>query len=302
MATPRDHGELVPLPDGRRLQVWHGGDPLGPVTFFLPGCPDSRLAAEPGAPAAAAAGVHLVAVNRPGYGRSDRHASDHLSVADDVAAVADHLGADRYTVLGMSLGGGYALACGARSPDRVEAVAAVATPGPLPDLDEPWHRDDLADEQKAFLARLAACTVEEAMELMRPEFEDYVARVAPEDPDDAAVAARFLGGLPPLDAELVAVRPASSVAQQTREALGCHDGYLRDAAVAFRSWEFRLEDVRCPVSLWYGALDANAPARHGSWLAQRLPRARLEVLPEATHLATLLLHWDEILRSLSAAT
>jgi pimeloyl-ACP methyl ester carboxylesterase len=72
---------MVKLPDGRRAQFWRGGASAGPVVFFLHGCPDSRLAASSGDAAARRAGVRIVAVNRPGYGRSDPHDCDHASVA-----------------------------------------------------------------------------------------------------------------------------------------------------------------------------------------------------------------------------
>ncbi|MGH3453876.1 MAG: alpha/beta fold hydrolase, partial [Nocardioidaceae bacterium] len=81
--------DLVTLADGRRMQFWRGGSATGPPVVFLPGTPDSRLAALSGAAAADRVGIDLIAVNRPGYGRSDPLASDHVSVADDVVGVAD---------------------------------------------------------------------------------------------------------------------------------------------------------------------------------------------------------------------
>jgi pimeloyl-ACP methyl ester carboxylesterase len=83
--------ELLRLPDGRQAQYWSGGDQDGPVVFFLHGCPDTRHAAYCGDAAARRTGVRLIAVNRPGYGLSTEAASDHLSVAENVAAAADLL-------------------------------------------------------------------------------------------------------------------------------------------------------------------------------------------------------------------
>jgi pimeloyl-ACP methyl ester carboxylesterase len=58
-----------------------------------------------------------------------------------------------------------------------------------------------------------------------------------------------------------------------------------------------VEDVRCPVTLWYGERDANAPPRNGAWLAGHLPEATLEVLPGLGHLESLVRTWDRILAS-----
>src|SRR5581483_7213701 len=118
-------------------------------------------------------------VNRPGYGQSDPYPSDHLSVADDLVHAADRLGVPRFALVGMSVGGPYALACAARHPDRVTAVGVVAAPAMYTAPDAPRH--PLAD-------RLAGTPVDEAVAVLRPDFTAYVSRMAPEDPDDAALA------------------------------------------------------------------------------------------------------------------
>jgi pimeloyl-ACP methyl ester carboxylesterase len=284
------------LPDGRQAQYWDTG--VGATTvFFLHGCPDTRRAAFPGAAAAREYGVRLVAVNRPGYGRSDAAASDHLSVADDVAAVADQLGIGRYAVLGMSIGGPYALACAARHPDRVTRAAVVASPAIVPELDPPYHRDDLRPDQQDFFTGLAQAKVEEAVERIRPDFAQYVAQLDPADPDDEALAARWTTGHPPLDADWFAQQPASELAAAAREALANQDGYLRDAAIAFRAWGFRPEDVTCPTTVWHGMADPQVSIRNARWLAERLPDAQLE-LRSTAHLTTLHSHWPELLTAL----
>ncbi|WP_328990471.1 alpha/beta hydrolase [Kribbella sp. NBC_01245] len=268
--------------------------------FFLHGCPDTRRAAFAGEAAARRLGVRLIAVNRPGYGSSDAYdvpALDELGhrfAADDLVAVADAFGVGEFGLLGMSVGGPYALACAARHPERVRAVAVVAAPGMAPVMDPPCHRDDLSPEQRDFFATLAGGSVAANMALMRPDFEQYVARLRPTDDDDEALAKRFLEGLPPRDARLLAELPPKAIAESAREALANTDGYLWDAAITFRHWDFRPEDVARPVALWYGEYDANAPPRNGRWFADHLADATLVVRPTA-HLGTLLEHWEEVL-------
>jgi pimeloyl-ACP methyl ester carboxylesterase len=291
------------------VQWWEGGAADGRAVFFLHGCPDTRQAAYSGDAAARRLGVRLIAVNRPGYGLSDAAASTHLSVADDVAAVADRLGVAQYAVLGMSVGGPYALACAVRHPQRVTAVGVVASPAVVPELDPPYHRDDLGPEQQAFFSRLAQITPDEAVEQMRPDFEQYVAQLNPADPDDTALVRRFVAQLDPADAAVV-TRPGptvdgrplgsdAAIAASVREALANPDGYLRDAAISFRAWDFRPEQVGCPVTLWYGDLDSNASVRNGRWLAERIPHATLVIREQTTHLAVLHEHWDGILAELA---
>ncbi|MFN8194389.1 MAG: alpha/beta hydrolase [Nocardioidaceae bacterium] len=295
--------EPLRLADGRRLRWWEGGDPDGLPVIFCHGCPDTRHAAMPGDGAARRAGVRLIAVNRPGYDGSDAYPSDHLTVADDLVEAAALLGVERFSLLGMSVGGGYALACAARHPDQVAAVALVASPADATRLDPPTPRDGLDTDGAAFFARIAgSASAEEAVELMRPDYEDFVRRVRADDPDDRDLADRWLAGLPPADAELVSQRGAASVAASVREALADPEGYLRDAAVTFRPWAFRVEDVACPVSLWYGAADPQTAVRNATALAARLSRPTLHVHDTTAHLETLLTQWDPVLAELGSAT
>jgi pimeloyl-ACP methyl ester carboxylesterase len=70
-----------------------------------------------------------VICSRPGYGGSTRN--EGRTVADaaaDTAALADHLGAERFLVAGWSGGGPTALACAALLPDRVRAIVTLRAP------------------------------------------------------------------------------------------------------------------------------------------------------------------------------
>jgi pimeloyl-ACP methyl ester carboxylesterase len=190
----------------------------------------------------------------------------------------------------------------------VTAVGVAASPAIVPELEPPYHRDDLGPDQQQFFTRLAELTPDEAVALMRPDFEAYVDQLGPGDPDDAALAGRFLAELDPRDADLttrpgpaIDGRPLGSeaaIAAAVREALASPDGYLRDAAIAFRHWDFRPERITCPTYLWYGDLDTNASVRNGRWLADTIPAATLVIRERTTHLAVLHDHWDEILTAL----
>jgi pimeloyl-ACP methyl ester carboxylesterase len=266
------------LPDGRTAHYWLGGADQGPVVLFFHGCPDTRWAARTGEAAARDAGVRLLCVNRQGYGRSSIAASTHASAAADALAVADRLGVGEVAVLGMSVGGAYAAACAATHPGRVTALEVVATM-PAPDA--------APDE-----------SVEDMVRGFAPGFAEWVAGIAPEDADDAALAERFTASLPPEDADLLrAATTTRDLATSVREALATPDGYLRDAALAFRPWEFDPGAITCPTTLRYGDADARAMPG-GPWLRDRIPHADLVVVPGATHLATLVAAWPEVLAAL----
>lgn len=92
---------------GRALLLLHGG--LGSGAMFGPILP------------ALAARHRVIAVDLHGHGRTadiDRPLDVRL-MADDVAALIDHLGLDRPAVVGFSLRGGVAFRTAAQHPDRV---------------------------------------------------------------------------------------------------------------------------------------------------------------------------------------
>jgi pimeloyl-ACP methyl ester carboxylesterase len=234
------------LRDGRTLHWSEGGDPDGTPVIFFHGCPDTRRAAWSGHEPARRSGVRLIAANRPGYGDSTPADPSYRRVVEDTAELADTLGLGRFGVLGMSVGGTFALACAALLPERIRAAALVATPGESPRMDPPYPRDDLDEAGRAWFRALAEGDADENVARIRPGFLEFRANVDPEDTDDAGVAERWLASLPATDRAFVDGPPAE-VAAAAREAILGPRGYLADAALVFTSWPFHVEDVRCPV-------------------------------------------------------
>ncbi|MCZ7424693.1 alpha/beta fold hydrolase [Micromonospora sp. WMMA1949] len=99
---------------GRPMILLHGGLTSGEM--FAPILP--TLAAK----------HQVVVVDLQGHGRTadvDRPL-DMALMADDVAALIDHLGLDRPDVVGFSLGGGVALHAGFRHPEKVGRLVAAS--------------------------------------------------------------------------------------------------------------------------------------------------------------------------------
>lgn len=193
-----------------------------------------------------------------------------------MARVVTALGHDRFAVLGMSVGGGYAVACAARHSDRVTTLGLVAT-------QPPGTREESVDELEAEIA---------------PEFLQWRAQVSPDDPDNEALSRRWLSMLLPADAALVALRTTAEVAASVREALADPSGYLRDAATMSRPWVHGPELVHCPVRAWFGELDDRSGAAAAAGLLAGFADVRVAVRPATTHLATLVDHWPEVLATL----
>src|SRR3989454_6331757 len=99
---------------GRPMFLLHGG--LGSGEMFGPVLP---LLAE---------GHQVIAVDLQGHGRTadiDRPIDVRL-MADDIAALIDHLGLDKPDLVGYSLGGGVALHTAAKYPAKVGRLVAAS--------------------------------------------------------------------------------------------------------------------------------------------------------------------------------
>src|SRR6201997_5337401 len=71
----------------------------------------------------------VIAVEMQGHGRTadiDRELSS-ANLADDVAALLDHLKVPRADVIGYSMGGGVAMQCAIRHPEKVRKVVSISS-------------------------------------------------------------------------------------------------------------------------------------------------------------------------------
>jgi len=276
------------LADGRRVTVAEWGRTDGRPVFLLHGMPGSRRMC-PDATATEAAGVRLIAPDRPGYGGSE--AAPGRTVADgaaDLVELATQLGVERFSVVGWSSGGPYALAVAALHPDRVEAVALVASVAPADEF--PALNDDLPDRIRERVARIRAGDPTIPGEL-ESRIQPYVDR-----PDS------ILEGDGTGDAILDAPAVRAALATMFEEALRQGPAGWRDDWIAEdRSWGFWLRDVRRPVDIWWGDADALTPREHTDALEAGLAKvARIHVIPGAGHLVVAT-RWGEILDALYEA-
>ena len=125
--------QQVKLVDGRNLGYDEFGQPDGAPLFYIHGTP--KLRAWSGAPSggeelAQRLHVRIIVPDRPGMGLSSY--LPKRGIADwraDVTALADHLGLERFAVLGYSGGGPYALVCALAIPHRLTHVGVVSGAG-----------------------------------------------------------------------------------------------------------------------------------------------------------------------------
>lgn len=263
--------------DGRALCVAEAGDSAGHAVFALHGTPGSRLFWHEVVEDAEKRGIRIVAYDRPGYGRSAPDPGRTVAdAADDIAAIADALGIDRYAVYGGSGGGPHALANAVR-PERVVAVAALASVAPWGAEGLDWLDGMGQDNLDEFGATLAG---EEALRRYLDEQREAMLAGTPE-----AIAETLESLLCPPDRACLTGELARYFHDQIREALRDGvDGWVDDDFVFVRPWGFELGDISLPVQVWHGSQDQFVPVAHGRWLAERIPGAEEHVYDEDGHL------------------
>jgi pimeloyl-ACP methyl ester carboxylesterase len=266
----------VRLSDGRSLAFCETGPRAGTPVVYCHGAIGTPLGRSVDLDAIALdLEIRYIAVSRPGVGGSDpAPGRSVLSFAADVRELCDQLAIDRFTVVGVSAGGPYALALAHELPDRVPRVAVCSSLSPLC----PPHRTPGMQRRirlaLAVLFRtpgLCARIGDGALPVIRrhPELLSRViaAHAAPGE------RARLRAG---------DERSAASTSFLDAAAGGVR-GMIEDFLTYSRPWGFSAGDVEPEVCLWHGLNDPLVPIDHALTLAATLPRCRAFFDPEEGH-------------------
>jgi pimeloyl-ACP methyl ester carboxylesterase len=270
-ASAVDH--VLRLSSGRRLGYAVYGDPDGVPVLNCHGGLLCRIDVERADAAARDLGICIVSPDRPGVGLSDRSKGrSTVDWTDDVTELVDQIGAERFAVMGWSLGGQYALAVAARLGDRVTRTAVIS--GCIP-LDDPvaFSQLDRADRRLARLSCHAPPAARAAFATM--------ARLARHRPEQfAKLSGRDLC---PTDQALL-LGEAEWFARAVAEGRGDPDGGVDEYRAMVGPWGFAPEEVKGAVDLWQGTDDTLVPASWATELHRRMPQATLTTFPGEGHL------------------
>ncbi len=268
------YDSTVKLPGGRRLGFAEYGSQTGLPVIMYHGTPGSRFH-----PLAALCtqnsnphNLRVIVPERPGCGLSDaqpgRTVGDHVN---NVQYLADFLGIERFSVIGISGGAPYALATAAALGQRVERVAIVCGIAPL---DAPGMREQFGASQRMLLSG-----VEEA------KVEVYqMAKMVSANAD--AVLAHVCAGLPEEERNLIGEEMLPLYRSLLVESYQNAEGIVDDYAVIAAPWGFGLDQIRVPVHLWHGINDKDVYIANAQYLNDQIPDSVLHTLPIGGHLTT----------------
>lgn len=233
------------------------------------------------------AGVNVITIDRPGYGRSAVFVDGTFADwADDVAAVMDALGVERFGVIGFSGGGPFAMACAYHLPERVSALGLCAS-----------------------LARWNSTVFRKGY----PQRYRDIFEFAVGDPGGFASQFDFLVSDPEQlfaimleggSAEDLAVfddqRVKEGYLKDLTEAVSQGlSGFQNDARMLTNGWGFYPEQIQAPTICWHGDRDNRLSAEISRTLCREIPRATLETWPELGHFG-LVSRWEHMLDRLNS--
>ncbi len=191
-----------------------------------------------------------------GFGKSGP-VTGSFSIRDDLRALMDHLGVQRAHVIGLSMGGRYAIEFALTHPDRVRSLVAVdaVLPGfPTPNFGreigaviEAGRRGDIPEAKRRWLAA----------SLFAPANEQPAVAARLKTMVDDYTGWHFANGL------------------------GMHEEELRPSATQ------RLAEIKVPTLVVVGSREIPELLAASQKIAREVPGATLAVIPNAGHMSNM---------------
>lgn len=247
------HCETYKLTDGRIISFSDFGKKNGAVLFQFHGTPGARITGlnEDELSEAAESGFRIVSPDRPGYGYSTRYPQASFeSWANDIQQLSNHLGIDRFHVLGVSGGGPFALASAAYLQERVLSATLVSTATPAENVE---FRQGMGIANKIF----------------------YLSAI--KFPIMYKVLCHAYGRL----GRWSAARSGSESNCEPFRQGGA--GIEADLRLVSHPWNIPLNSIKAPVYLWHGEKDVHSPVAGARALASRIPTCESCFLPDHDH-------------------
>lgn len=197
----------------------------------------------------------VIAFDNRGAGQTDQPDVPYTIqvMAEDTAGLLDELGVGRAHVLGVSMGGMIAQELALGHPDRVRTLQLHCTLGRndryLRALLDTWRAVRTSLSVEAALRAIGLWLFAPATYNERPEFVEALLQNALANPFPQSLTGFLRQG----------------------EAVGGHDALDR------------LGEIRCPTLVSAAEADILVPPRFACELAERIPGAELQIVPDAGH-------------------
>ncbi len=277
---------ILLLPDGRKFCYAEFGDPKGKPVILVHGSPGHRLFWKYFPEFPFLSGIRYIAIDRPGYGMSDfKKGIIFTDLADDIVALADSLKIDRFSIIGVSGGGPYTLACAWKIPERLDKVIVISTMGPLtPDVMKATGRTNrIVFKITKYVPWLMRLNMKMLSAMQNKNADKYLKRMSYKlsGSDKTAIMKK------PVRNALM-----SMFGEATKNG---SDGYAQDVINVSRPWPFDLSEIKKEVHVWQPEDDTSTPPAVARHLKSVIPKCRVHYVPNAGHL-WMIEHLSTVLR------
>lgn len=277
---PAEAPNLWEYSPGKFLAWNEYGDPKGKPVFYYHGWPSSRFQARLAHHLARERNLRLIAMDRPGMGKSTiipgRKLTDWPPL---MAAFADHLGIAKFGQIGVSGGGPYVLACAAMVPERLTGSAVLAGMVPLP-----LTKAGSSGLHPIYRALIPIRRAPAMFFTLGFKLASFSSKANPRVPPMSLL----LRSLSPEDRKIMLHGPdiwevlTRSFTEGVCSPSGGR-GVMVDSEIYFQSPGFDPAAITHPIRYWHGGDDKNIPASLVEELVRTMPYAELVLEPELGH-------------------
>ena len=283
--------QFLILSDKRKLCYAEYGDDSGFPVLYCHGFPASRLEARLADSEARRQGVRIIAVDRPGFGRSDFMAArTMLDWPEDVRALMKHLRIEKFSVIGVSGGAPHAMSCAVRLSEHIYKVGLVSGLGYLGDM----HSAEQLRKPFTLIVKLFISSAATGHLMVK----HLIGRLLKAFPGFALTMIKNLSS--EQDKQLLSdpvIR--SCIYASLKEAFyQGSGGPAWEFYLYTKPWGFDIRSISAETYLWHGDLDRTVPVIMAKRHAELIPRAHLTLFPNEGHFSVPIRHVDEILQTL----
>lgn len=265
---------LATLKDGRKLAYEDYGDANGRPVLLLHGTPGSRLWSSGSFDDAGSNGIRIITNERPGYGLTDPSLKASLEgFMNDLKELLGILQLDKFSVVSVSGGSPFALACAYYLPKRLQNVYIVAGIAP-PEASKEGM--DINNRIGFWLLKHARPVyrylANQSRNLVIQHPEKYLKYIRHSLPEEDV---RLLE-----DPQVV----TDLILHLTEAYRNGIKGIEYDSTIISNSWGFELKDIKVKVKLWHGRNDTLSPCSMAQFMSSGISDSELRIFENAGHL------------------
>ncbi|MCJ8288985.1 MAG: alpha/beta hydrolase [Crocinitomicaceae bacterium] len=281
--------QYIILKDNRKLGFAEYGNTEGFPIIYCHGSQSSRLEMHFDMSFAIENDLRIITIDRPGHGISDFNPEGSiLSFAKDVNQLTEYLELNKFSVAGMSAGSPFALGISYLFPENVYKTSIISGFAPFNKESKKCLSKDV--KMMLNLAKTFPFLLKMLLKVQVKQLN--------KNPKKALKGFLKIMGQP--DQEILKNHSVMEVIENMfTEAFrnGSKGVAYEISNLLVREWDFKLDEIRVPVTFWQGEKDNNVPFEWAELMNNEINNSKLKKYPEEGHLI-IFQHAEEIFTDL----